>query len=258
MKKTVLAFATIILAIFMVSCSATKSNTEKSKTISEAPNYILQFNGAGNEPFWNVTVLNDEIIFRSLGNDDVHFSGVKMDRIMDVAGLAYSATNEKGNTIHVQIIKEKCSDTMADKEWPYQVTVHLTDAEQSKELIGCGEYIADKRLDQTWYLKTLLGEKVYVINKDKPPLIKFDTEENGVSANMGCNGIGGGYELMENTIYFSEHFMSTQMYCEGVMGLEKQFTELIVAKSVVYSLQGKELIFKNFKNKTIAVFSTEL
>ena len=261
MKNSFSSITVILFTSLLISCSTTKTKSvgESSSTEqTKVSDYELQFKASGNEPFWNVSVQGDEIVFSALGENDLVYSNVQMNRIMDVAGLSYTATDAGGNTIRVQIIKEKCMDTMADKESPYEVSVQLMANNQALEFKGCGNYLADIRLNQTWYLKELGGSNVKVFDAKKPPMITFDTEKYGVNANMGCNGIGGGFEVMENAMYFSPNFMSTLLFCEGVDKLEKEFSSIFIGKSLKYTFHENQLIFKDMENQVMAIFSKDL
>jgi heat shock protein HslJ len=146
---------------------------------------------------------------------------------------------------------------MMEKVWPYRVRVELTvasGAEMSENAIeGCGEFYEDERLDGTWFLVSFKGQELPTVKKDKSPIISFNTEKNLMNANMGCNGIGGAYELMENTMYFNSNFMSTQMYCEGLMGLEKDFSKAIAGKTFKYSFLGKNVVFSTMDGVDVLI-----
>lgn len=260
MRNIAIGLASVLVIGLGASCSSMKSSNEsKTEAITTTPttksSYALNFNAIGNEPGWNVKVSESQITYRSMNMEDkLVFTDLKMDRIMDVAGLAYFGMNDKGQTIRIQILKEKCSDTMSDKDWPFSVLVNLVSDGKAEDMRGCGEYILDPRLNEKWILKELGGSAVIAKNAEKKPMILFNTEKQIVQANMGCNGIGGAYELMENTIYFDDRFMSTQMYCEDVMELEGQFTELFMGKSLKYHFESDVLIFTNFNNEVVAKF----
>lgn len=260
MKKLAIGFASLLIIGMVASCANMKSSNEsKTEAITTVPNaksgYELSFNAIGNEPSWNVKVSDNRVTYTSMNTEgELVFTEVRMDRIMDVAGLAYSGKNDKGETIRVQILKDKCSDTMSDKEWPFSVSVNIVTDGKVLDLKGCGEYILDARLVDKWYLKELDEKEITAQNPDKKPMIQFDTQKDRVQANMGCNGIGGAFEVMENTIYFDDKFMSTQMYCEGVMELESQFTKLFMGKSLKYHFEKDELVFTNLDKKVMARF----
>ena len=177
----------------------------------------------GHEPEWNVNITDKNIIYRNINfPDSMEFSHSNHQNLEDRVGVVYSGKNEKGETIRVEIVKEECLDTMADKEYDCQVRVFFSSNKQIGEP-GCGEFLEDQRLKKKWILETMNGKPVEELRNGKVPFIQFDTKKNQLGADMGCNGISVGYTLLENQIFFSQGLARTLMYCEGVMDLEEQF-----------------------------------
>ena len=262
MRKNIIIVAVLVIGVFGFSCNKKANPNESVKTttseVKHVSSYNLKFIGQGNEPAWKVVVTENEIVYTSLNlKGELVFKNVQINPIMDIAGVGYSGTDKTGNTITVQAIKKDCSDTMADKTWPFQVSVTMAVAQEENGLKGCGEYVADERLAGIWYLKTLNGKKVKVKNENKKPQMELVLNSNKVSANMGCNGIGGGFSLMNNTLYFDENFMSTQMYCEGVMELETEFTKSLVSKSLKYTFENHNLVLTDYSGKVVMTFSQD-
>ena len=100
------------------------------------------------------------------------------------------------------------------------------------------------------------GKPVEELRNGKVPFIQFDTKKNQLGADMGCNGISGGYTLLENQIFFSQGLARTLMYCDGVMDLEEQFAKMVTGKIVVYSFKGNRLFFHTRENIQLASFKT--
>jgi heat shock protein HslJ len=189
-------------------------------------------------------------------NEEGHiFYDVKRNQVMDVAGVGYSGSDNLGNSILVQVFYQKCKDTMSDEEKPFRVSVELNVADgvdQGEQgLNGCGEYTEDKRLNGTWIVATFKGKEVVAVSGNKIPVVGFDTEKNSISANMGCNGMGGNYEIMDNKMFISPNFMSTQMYCEGLMALEKDFSSSFAGKTVTIQFKEKILVLFDMEGKEL-------
>lgn len=249
-------FGILAITLVVASCKTKSEISEKKK--SKKPLYEMTFEGQGNEPAWHVDITKDEIFYNSLVNQDGYrFRNIERHEIMDVGGVSYSGSDSYGNSIRVQVTYQQCRDTMEDKIWPCRVSVELnaTDGEEMGEngIRGCGEFHEDKRMEGDWMVDTLNGSPVIAVNENKIPTVSFDIEKNRISANMGCNGIGGGYNLMEDKIYIDKNFMSTQMYCEGVMELENSFSKLVVGKTFKMSFIDKQMILTNLEGKEVVV-----
>jgi heat shock protein HslJ len=218
--------------------------------------FETSFVAYGHEPEWNVKITDENIIYRNINfPDTMKFSHSKPQNMEDKVGLVYSGKNEKGETIRVEIVKEKCQDTMADKEFDCQVKVFFSSNQMIGEP-GCGEFVEDPRLQKKWILETMNGHPIAELKNGKIPYIQFDPKRNQMGADMGCNGISGGYTLLGNHIFFSSGLARTLMYCEGVMDLEEQFAKMVTGKTVVYSFKGNRLFFHTKENIQLASFKT--
>ena len=215
------------------------------------------FKGVGNQPGWSLLISDSNLVFKHTNQPTkVLYKKMRVIPIMDVAGIAYTAYNDQGNKIQVKIFKEKCEDAVAKKTWPARVEVSLETGKSAADkmetnLNGCGTF-KDERLSGTWFLKSLNGNKIKSKESDeKRPQVVFDDHLGSVSANMGCNGMGGSYDLWSNAIYFNKNFMSTLMFCENSMELENEFTKSIAGKGFKYAFVGEEIIFSDFANNII-------
>ena len=259
MKNNIVLSIVLILLGLLLGCKSVKQSDSKTSVAVEEykgiDGYILNFRALGHEPEWNVKVTHDQIVYQNINlKDPIIFKNVKSNPIMDITGMGYHAVDSNGQTIRVQVIKDRCTDTMDDTINPFSVDVMITSGTE-QGLAGCGIYELDERLGNTWYMLSFRGLPIEAVNAGKRPIIAFDLDTKRVNANMGCNGIGGSYEVMENHIYFDSNFMATQMYCEGAMELEKSFTELISGKTVIYNIKNEKLVFTNLEGVELAVFS---
>ncbi len=73
--------------------------------------------------------------------------------------------------------------------------------------------------------------------------LKFDSINNEVSGNAGCNRFSSGFERTGIRITFKP-VVSTKMYCEGKMELENAVSEILPEISQMI-LQDGELVFMN-------------
>ena len=63
-----------------------------------------------------------------------------------------------------------------------------------------------------------------------------------LSANVGCNGMGGEWRINKGRL-IAGPFMSTQMWCEGVMDQERALGTLL-ASNPVLTVKGKAMTLK--------------
>ncbi|TDQ73441.1 META domain-containing protein [Sphingobacterium yanglingense] len=106
--------------------------------------------------------------------------------------------------------------------------------------------LTHEALEGSWTLSAMTtpaagGKTVAELFKDKAPTLTFNTKENKVEGNNGCNGIGGTYESKEgNSIKIGDKLVGTMMHCEGVA-----YNEFMQALETVtkFDIQNNELVF---------------
>lgn len=255
-------FKFIWLSFFaIVSCTSTKpvtENSEQEEVELLVPEYTLMFVGHGPNGSWDVHLTDTNIVFSSSQDRSGYvFNSTERHAIMDAAGVTYSGQDEKGNKIRISVFKEECEVSGKEGQFAFRCVVNLIIGDQDNENVftdsGCGEYIGDSRLDKTWYVEMFKGNSVAKTKGENGPMLKFNTEKTKVSANMGCNAMEGSYTLMENTMYFDKNFISTLMYCEGMMDLEQDFSNMISGKMISYYFKGDHLILSNREGQEILI-----
>jgi heat shock protein HslJ len=153
----------------------------------------------------------------------------------------------------VQLIKEKCEDTMADEEFSYIVSVDikLSKDKDYQTFKGCGNYVPDYRLHNIWIVKQVNGK---IINEEdfdrKIPQLEIKPFENKISGNDGCNGFFGEIEVINDIIVFG-NIAGTMMACPN-MDLSSQITKTIGGNKLRYTIRNDMLIF-NEKEKEVMV-----
>lgn len=85
----------------------------------------------------------------------------------------------------------------------------------------------------TWRFTTIDGAAPVA----KQASLEFRADRLG--ANVGCNGMGGGWKLEGNHIV-TDGIVSTMMYCAGVMDQERAVTDMLGAKPT-YRIEGDRL-----------------
>lgn len=98
--------------------------------------------------------------------------------------------------------------------------------------------------DVKWKLIELMGQPVADSVNGKEPFIMFKNEDSSYAANGGCNGLGGKFELNEQTLRITfKQGMSTMMACPDMTvenGLKQVFTD-----ADNYTLSGDSILSLN-------------
>lgn len=68
-----------------------------------------------------------------------------------------------------------------------------------------------------------------------------------ISASAGCNGLGGEYTIKDGRL-MTGPFMSTMMYCDGLMEQERALSQLLEAKPS-HTLTGNRLVLQGGGHK---------
>jgi heat shock protein HslJ len=89
----------------------------------------------------------------------------------------------------------------------------------------------------------LLGSKWTISTIDGAPAVsaraRMEFLPGRISATVGCNGMGGAWKARGNRLETGP-FVSTQMYCDGLMDQEMALSALFEAKPT-FTLQGNRL-----------------
>ena len=261
MNKLITIISAIALILVGYSCQSKKAQSSTGTEVQEPKIYKdgfeLLFVGTGHGPEWNVRVTENQIEYTNANfPETMVFKLNKTTQIMDVPGVSYIGKNEKGEQVVVQVLKERCDDSMADIQSPFSVDVTVANI-PNLGLRGCGAFVEDERLSWKWYVETIKGKEIPKEAVATRPYLKFDVRKNHLNANMGCNGVGGGYELMADRISFNKAFMSTQMFCDGIMELEREFNTIVQGNTLVYSFKGRTLIFKDMNGVVMMTLRTK-
>lgn len=107
-------------------------------------------------------------------------------------------------------------------------------------------------LSGLWSLKSINGkDAASVFSAGVVPTIEFNTQENRLGGNGGCNRYNASYTLQGNSIKVGP-VMSTRMACQDLKG-ETQFTDALTDTDKI-SLAGNQLTFEK-EGKAILTFS---
>ncbi len=214
MKKIHLLLFVTLLGI-MVSCKSKQKSadtTSSSITKFNEQTFDPHFKGLGTEPFWNIELDNNFVVYQDIDGNREAFPIERIDQAQD-ANVQLILSENATYKIQVTISQQDCSDGMSDNNFSYKTKVELTDATgEILELNGCGNFIVPKKLQATWELNSFNGNEIPANKYLKTPFIQFENEETYMSGNASCNGIKGGIFIQNETIRFA-NIASTRMMC---------------------------------------------
>ena len=237
------SFATIGLLIIALSCTST-SKTSLTHTVSKNQFYSklndtlqkkfnngIDFVASGNIPVsWNLE-LNFDKDFLFSTSDGVH-SLAYASKAIEENNFEYYETNSKAGKLAISIFKEPCSAGKSQK-----VTVKFFE----KEYTGCGQYIYNNQLNNSWVLEKMGNEKQEAKRFSKGlPVITINLIDNSINGHDGCNNLFGKLSVQGTRIHFGP-IAQTKMLCQD----NNPFFEKIVSEKI--SNQVASYFFKEGK-----------
>jgi heat shock protein HslJ len=244
-------FGIIILTV--LSCKTTKVSVnknsksnklkvddfEKIDTVEKAP----YFKSSGTEPFWNLAISDDKIVFKTI-NDSIVTPHADPILVMDANVKSYRI-QAKTAQLNIKILQQKCVNAMSGKEFPYAVFVEYKKSATAEleKVNGCGQYETDYRLHDIWVLEELNGEKIKKEDFSKEfPLLEIYANTNKFSGFAGCNQMKGSLFFEKGKLRFT-NLATTKMMCEPV-NKEAEFITALQSSSV-YKIENNRLILSN-------------
>src|SRR5690554_204788 len=226
--------------IILIGCKGKQSimdNETGESMVFVEKNFDPYFKGLGTEPFWNIQIDNDFIVYKDIDNVVEVFKINRIDKAQDANVQRIIANNEENNVL-LTLVQQECSDGMSDHKFSFKVNMEISYAEQSLVLKGCGDFVVPEKLQATWELTTFDGNKIAKNQYLKTPFLTFDSEESKLSGNTSCNGISGEFYIQNNVIRFSK-LAVTRMMCVHE-NMEQAFLEAL-QKVTNYKIVNDEL-----------------
>ncbi len=213
----------------------------------------VDFYARGNEPFWSLDMdFEKKFAFKTLDGFELNVPPVKGEKAMDANITRYYAEVESGSII-ITIREEKCSDSMADRQFSHSVRVEVKPKTDAEYLVynGCGQFVPDYGLHDIWALVSISGEPVS--KSDTQSVLEFHVEEGKVLGNTGCNAFNGTFSRVgQDVLQFSDMAITKKLCKEA--GVENLLIKSVFGRRVKYLREnlnvkilgygGMELIFK--------------
>ena len=176
------------------------------------PPQMGTYRAVGTEPFWGLTINPAQMVFEE-PNGPTRILQPTPRPIIGIAGEIYQTPR-----LNVNIVHARCSDGMSDRVYPDKVQVTA----DGRRFEGCGgEAIVPAALAGTnWRVAAING-------RSTPPAGQFfmNFEAARIGARFGCNNLGAGYSLADDTITTGA-VMATRMACPA-MSFETQGSTIL-------------------------------
>ena len=251
MKKIhlLLVFA---LSTVIFSCKSkqnTADNTSATLKFNEKT-FDPYFKGLGTEPFWNIEISNDFIVYKDIDGKQEIFPIQNTHKAQD-ANVQLIRSESGNKQLEVTIAQKSCSDGMSDTSFDYKTDVSIISKDKELKLSGCGNYVIPLKMQGKWNLISFNGKEIPADKFLKTPYLQFENEENHVSGNASCNGFKGSFFFDNEHIRFSRLGV-TRMMCAHE-NIENEFlnaletiTNYQIKNDELHLFKGKELkmIFK--------------
>lgn len=207
----------------------------------------IDFTARGNEPFWSLDIdFETGIRFTSL-TEITEFNSSKFaeEEIDRVGGTRYRAESEEGELV-ITIIEENCFDTMSGEKFSHSVDVEIKRAidDEFYKFKGCGNYLADYRLNDIWLMTEMTGVELVKDQLQKGlPVFEFHLKENRFTGHAGCNNLSGKIEVKGSTISFGS-IAGTKMMCPN-MSVENAVINVLAGNTLKYKIEKLHLTLTN-------------
>lgn len=242
-----------ILFLTVLGCKTTsfpinkgvKSNTPIANNIEKVANstHPFYFKSSGTEPFWGLTISDYEIVFNTIG-DSMVFPYIEPILALD-ANVKLYRLKSKFAQLNIQILQQICINSMSGNTFPYSVSIEYkkNTASEFEKVSGCGQYVTDYRLHDSWILEELNGKKISVENfSNKLPLIEINSNNNTFLGFAGCNEMNGSLFFEKEKLQFI-NLTITKMKCES-SNKESEFITALQSTNH-YQIENNRLILSN-------------
>lgn len=203
------------------------------------------FIASGNEPFWNVTLVGNELTL------------ARMDEATETLFSRVASSSDAGRTIRadrdglalrLDVARQLCLDSMSGMPHPNQVRLTINDEER----MGCGGDPERLLRGAEWVVEDI-GEGGIV--DGSRVTIEF-LDDDRVAGRGSCNRFMGGWNLTGEGLSFSQ-LASTRMACApALMNQEQRFLELMSEVHHFRIGQNGELILLTPDGEAVRAFQS--
>lgn len=239
----------ILTGIFITSCK-TGSKTSVNKILTEQRNIMpsdsmilkqkkgTDFIGTGNIPSkWSLEIDFDKMIsFSSSDGSNVYVLPAFEKNEVSSEIEKYQIKTDLGQ-MNIEVFSAACTVTGSAEQFNKKVEVTLN----NKRYTGCGKYLFDHRLNDSWILESVNNKIQSASDFTKGlPRMEFSLLSNKMNGSDGCNNINATIEVKGNRIKFSP-LAGTRMACNNNV-VEKIISTMISNKMVDYFMENDKLI----------------
>ena len=239
----------IFLGILVLTIFSCKTTLVTNPTIVNESKKIPYFKSSGTEPFWSITISEDEIVYKT-PEDSIILPHSQPFLAMDSNVKLYK-TKTKSAEFNIQISQQECANQMSGEIFPYTVAVEFrkNTTSEFEKINGCGQYITDYRLHDILVLEELNGKKISSEDFGKEfPMMEIYASTNKFSGFSGCNRMNGSLFFEKEKLKFI-NITSTKMMCDNLYKETEYLTTLQNITS--YSFGENRLILSNPSGKKI-------
>lgn len=244
------SFLLFILSGFFFSSCKTSSKTSISKIVTTQRNIMpsdsmiqkqkkgIDLIGTGNTPStWSLEIDFDKIVsFTSGDGNNVYVLPAFEKKEISSEIETYRIKTDLGPMI-IEIFSSACSGTGIGEQFNKKIEVTI----KAKRYTGCGKYLFDHRLNDSWILESVDNKIQSAADFAKGlPRMEFNLLTNKMNGSDGCNNINATIEVKGTRIKFSS-FAGTRMACNN-NPVEKIFSTLLSNKLVDYFMENNKLI----------------
>lgn len=118
-------------------------------------------------------------------------------------------------------------------------------------MCACGtkKTAVSESIDGNWTILEVGGEKV--VDVEKTPEITFDTKENRVNGNAGCNNFFGSFTYVDGKLTFEDNMGATRMMCKNMKFEDKALQSFPKVAKVAW--KGGHLLLQDEAGKNLFV-----
>lgn len=244
------SFLLLIIPVFFFAACKTGSKTSINKIVTAQRNIMpsdsmiqkqkkgIDLIGTGNTPStWSLEIDFDKIVsFTSGDGNNVYVLPAFEKKEPSSEIETYRIKTDLGPMI-IEVYSSVCPGTGIGEQFNKKIEVTI----KGKRYTGCGKYLFDHRLNDSWILESVNNKIQSAADFSKGlPRMELNLLTNKMNGSDGCNNINSTIEVKGNRIKFSL-FASTRMACNNT-DAEKIFSTMVSNKLVDYYMENNKLI----------------